>query len=64
MLEIVLPSHASDVDAKSCWQHCCRVMLATMLQLKVVRLCNPRAQNIEVLSHHKEVRYSCWPIVE
>jgi hypothetical protein len=39
---IMLPSHAShnvakvtwprrDVDAESCWRHCCRVMLVTAL---------------------------------
>jgi hypothetical protein len=26
-----------DVNAKSCWQWCCRVMLAKVLQVKVVR---------------------------
>jgi hypothetical protein len=38
------------------------------LQLKValalVRLCSPRAQSIEVMSHHEEVEYSCWLIAE
>jgi uncharacterized protein YpmS len=51
-----------DVDAKSYWQWCCRVMLVTVLQFKVVlvvvRLCSPRAQSIEVLSHREEVGYS------
>jgi hypothetical protein len=50
-----------DVDVESCWQQCCRVMLTMALQLKVVlvvvRLCSPRAQSIEVLSHLEEVRY-------
>jgi hypothetical protein len=42
MLVTMLSSHASDgaagvtlpwrnVDAESCWRHCCRVMLATVL---------------------------------
>jgi hypothetical protein len=57
-----------DVDAKSCWRQCYRVVLAMALQLKVVlavvRLHCPRAQSIEVLSHHEQVRYSCWLVVE
>jgi hypothetical protein len=39
-----------DVDDESCWRQCYRVMLATVLQLKVVlavvRSRNPRAQSI------------------
>jgi hypothetical protein len=73
MLATMLPNHGRDdaakstwprrdVDAESCWQQCCQVMLTLALQLKVVlvvvRLCSPRAQSIEVLSHHEEVRYS------
>jgi hypothetical protein len=79
MLATVLPSHASDsavgatwpwcdVDAESCWRRCCQVMLAMVLQLKVilamVRLRSPRAQSIEVLSHREEVRYFCWLIAK
>jgi hypothetical protein len=63
-----------NVAAKSCWWRCyqgdlavawccCRVMLVTALQLKVVlpvvRLCSPQAQSIEVLSQHEEVRLAC-----
>jgi hypothetical protein len=37
--------------------------MVMVLQLKVVldvvRLCSPRAQSIEVLSHREEVGYSC-----
>jgi hypothetical protein len=69
----MLPSHAGDnttevtwprcdIDAESCWQQCCRVVLAMALQLKVVLamvgLCSTRDQSIEVLSHRKEARYS------
>jgi hypothetical protein len=79
MLATMLPSHAGDgavgatwprrgVNAKSCWQQCCRVMLAMALQLKVVlavvRLCSPQDQSIEVLSHHEEVGYSCQLVAE
>jgi hypothetical protein len=43
-------------------------MLAMALQLKVVlvvvRLCSPRAQSIEALSHLEEVRYSYWLVAE
>jgi hypothetical protein len=52
-----------DVDAESCWQQCCRVMLTTVLQLKVllavVRLHSPQDRSIEVFSHDEEVEYSC-----
>jgi hypothetical protein len=79
MLATMLSSHAGngaavvtwpryDVDVESCWRHCCQVILVTALQLKVVlvvvRLCSPRAQSIEVLSHREEVGYSYWLIVE
>jgi hypothetical protein len=74
MLATVLLSHAGDgaveatrlwrdVDTESRWRQCCRVMLAMVLQLKVVlvvvRLRSPRARSIEVLSNHEEVGYSC-----
>jgi hypothetical protein len=47
MLVMLLPSHAGDdtaeatwprhdVDVESCWRQCCRVMMAIVLQLKVV----------------------------
>jgi hypothetical protein len=70
MLTIMLPNHASngttrvtwlqcDVDAKSHWRQCCRVMLAMALHLKVVLpvagLRSPRDWSIDVLLHHKEV---------
>jgi hypothetical protein len=32
--------------------------------LDVVRLCSPRDQSIEVLSHREEVEYSCWLIAK
>jgi hypothetical protein len=79
MLATMLPSHAGDgiteatwprcdADAESCRRQSCQVMLAMALQLKdvlaVVRLCSPRAQSIEVLSCHEEVKYSCWLIDE
>jgi uncharacterized protein YpmS len=52
-----------DVDAESCWRQCCQVMLAMVLELKVVlvvvRLCSPQDQSIEVLSHREEVGYLC-----
>jgi hypothetical protein len=75
----MLPSHARDnavevtwpwrdVDAESCWQQCCRVMLSMALQLNVVlamvRLRRPRDRSIEVLMHHEEVGYSCWLVAE
>jgi hypothetical protein len=79
MLVTVLSSHAGDdaaevtlsqcdVDAESCWRWCCQVMLVIVLQLEVVlavlRLRNPRARSIEVLSQREEVRYSCYRVVE
>jgi hypothetical protein len=79
MLVTVLSSHAGDdaagvtlsrcdVDDESCWRWCCQVMLVIMLQLEVVlavlRLRNPRARSIEVLSQREEVRYSCYRVVE
>jgi hypothetical protein len=43
-------------------------MLAMALQLKVVlavvRLHSPQAQSIKVLSHRKEVGYSCWLVAK
>jgi hypothetical protein len=33
-----------DVDAKSYWQWCCRVMLVTVLQFKVVLVCGKIVQ--------------------
>jgi hypothetical protein len=43
-------------------------MLALALQLKdvlaVLRLCNPQAHSIKVLSYREEVRYSCWLVAE
>jgi hypothetical protein len=57
-----------DVNAKSCERQCYRVILALAPQLKVVLpvvwLCSPRDWSIEVLSHHEEVGYSCWIVVE
>jgi hypothetical protein len=48
---IILSSHASDgVVTKGC---------TTM-----VRLRNPQARSIEVLSHREEVRYSWWLVDE
>jgi hypothetical protein len=79
MIATMLLSHSSndaaevtwpwrDVDAESCWRQCYRVMLTMVLQLNVVlavvRLCRPRAQSIEVLSHREEVGYSCWIVAE
>jgi hypothetical protein len=43
-------------------------MLAMVLQLNValvvVRSCSPQDQSIVVLSHHEEVGYLCWLVVE
>jgi hypothetical protein len=66
MLATMLSIHASDgaAEATLSRRQCYRVMLVMALQLKVVlavvRLCSPRAQSIEMLSHHEEVGYSCW----
>jgi hypothetical protein len=36
------------------------MVLQLKVVLAVVRLRSPRGQNIAVLSHHEEVRYSFW----
>jgi hypothetical protein len=62
-----MSSHTGDGAAESCWQRCCRVMLAIALQLNVVlvviRLRSPRARSIEVLSQCEEVRLACQSLM-